>query len=178
MSGTNVIPCDWSRDGHLIYMSLGNGNPFPSLEVYSLHDHKSTGFATVGAEAQFSPDGKWVAYIHLPLRQIVVQRFPGPGTRIQISSLNGSTQPRWSHDGRKIYFVQPDRKIMAVAFDPAKGTAGPPQVFARTRIAVTVFGWFQYAVSPDNRLLVNSLPANNSAPLTLLSGWDTDLNHH
>ena len=43
------------------------------------------------------------------------------------------------------------------------------QVFAQTRIVVTSFGWFQYAVSPDGRLLVNSLPANSSAPLTLLS---------
>ncbi len=178
VSGANVIPCDWSRDGRLIYMRIGTGNSFPSLEVYFLHDHKSSEFATAGAEPQFSPDGKWVAYIKLPARQIVVQRFPGPGMRVPISSLSGSAQPRWSHDGRNIYFVQPDRKIMVVAFDAAKGMAGPPQVFAQTRIAVTMFGWFQYAVSPDNRLLVNSLPANNSAPLTLFSGWETDLIHH
>lgn len=174
VSGANVIPCDWSRDGHLIYMSIGTGSPLPSLKAYFLNDHKSTEFAAAGAEPQFSPDGKWVAYVGLPARQIVVQRFPGPGARIQISSLGPSTQPRWSRDGRKIYFVQPDRKIMVVAFDAAKGTAGAPQVFTQTRISVTLFGGFQYAVSPDNRLLVNSLSANNSAPLTLLSGWDTD----
>jgi hypothetical protein len=40
-----------------------------------------------------------------------------------------------------------------------------------------MFGWFQYAVAPDNRLLVNSLPANTSSPLTLLSDWETKLNH-
>jgi eukaryotic-like serine/threonine-protein kinase len=176
VSGANVIPCDWSRDGHLIYMSIGTGNPFPSLEVYSLLDQKSTEFATAGAEAQFSPDGKWVAYINLPTRQIVVQRFPGPGMRLPISNLTGSSQPRWSHDGRKIFFVQPDRKIMVVAFDSARNMAGAPQVFAQTRIVVTMFGWFQYAVSLDNRLLVNSLPANSSAPLTLLSGWEANLN--
>lgn len=177
VSGINVIPCDWSRDGHLIYMSIGTGKSFPSLEVYSLRDHKSTEYATAGAEPQFSPDGNWVAYIDLPTRQIVVQRFPGLATRVPISPLNGSTQPRWSHDGRKIFFVQPDRKIMVVAFDAAKGTAGPPHIFAQTRIVVTNFGWFQYAVAPDNRLLVNSLSANASAPLTLLSGWETRLNH-
>jgi hypothetical protein len=33
----------------------------------------------------------------------------------------------------------------------------------------------QYAVSPDGRLLVNSLPANSSAPLTLLSVWEAML---
>jgi serine/threonine protein kinase len=177
VSGANVIPCDWSRDGHLIYMSIGTGNSFPSLEVYSLRDHKSTEFATAGAEPQFSPDDKWVAYVNLPLRQIVVQQFPGPGTRVPISNLNGSSQPRWSHDGRKIFFVQPDRKIMVVAFDAVKGAAGPPQIFAQTSIVVTNFGWFQYAVAPDNRVLVNSLPANASAPLTLLSAWETKLNH-
>jgi len=104
-----------------------------------------------------------------------VQRFPGPGMRLPISRLAGSSQPRWSHDGRKIFFVQPDRKIMVVAFDAATNMAGAPQVFAQTRIFVTLLGWFQYAVSPDRRLLVNSLPANSSAPLTLLSGWEANL---
>ena len=69
--------------------------------------------------------------------------------------------------------MQPDLKLMVVAFDPTRGSAGPPQVFAQTRITVTNFGWFQYDVSPDGRLLVNSLPTNNSSPLTLVAGWDT-----
>ena len=64
---------------------------------------------------------------------------------------------------------------MVVAFDAANNKAGAPQVFAQTRIFVTLLGWFQYAVSPDGRLLVNSLPANSSAPLTLLSGWEANL---
>jgi eukaryotic-like serine/threonine-protein kinase len=177
VNGANVIPCDWSADGHLIYMSIESGGPFPSLEVYSLLDRKSTQFAKFGAEPRFSPDGKWVAYIEIPARQIVVQRFPGPGGRIQISNVSGSSQPQWSRDGRKVFFVQPDRKLMVVAFDPARDSAGPPQLVAQTRIVVTSFGWFQYAVSPDGRLLVNSLPANSSAPLTLVSGWETLLNH-
>jgi eukaryotic-like serine/threonine-protein kinase len=171
VSGTNVIPCDRSADGHLIYMSVGAG-AFPSLDIYSPLDHGSTQFAKFGAEAQFSPDGKWIAYIGMPERAILVQPFPGPGARIQISSVPGSTQPRWSRDGRKVFFVQPDRKLMVVAFDPVKRAASPPQLFAQTRIAVTMFGWFQYDVAPDGRVLVNSLPANTSAPLTLISGWD------
>jgi serine/threonine protein kinase len=175
VKGTNVIPCDWSADGHLIYMSIGGGGPFGSLYVYSPMDQKSTQVVKFGAEPQFSPDGKWIAYIVLPMRQIVVQPFPGPGARIQISNVTGSSQPRWSRDGRKIFFVQPDRKVMVVAFDPAKHSASPPQVFAKTRIAVTLFGWFQYDVASDGRLLVNSLPANNSSPLTLVTNWTTEL---
>lgn len=170
VTGTNVIPCDWSRDGHLIYMSL-EGGPFPGLDVYSVLDHKSTGFAESGAEAQFSPDGKWVAYIRLPEREIVVQPFPGPGPRVQISNMPGSSQPRWDRDGRKVFFIQPDRKLMVAVFNPKTNSAGTPQLVAQTRITTAVFGWFQYAMAPDGRLLVNSLPTNDSAPLTLITGW-------
>jgi Tol biopolymer transport system component len=172
VTGTDVIPCDWSADGHSVYMSIGGG-ALPSLDVFSTSDHRSTQFAKFGSEAQFSPDSKWIAYVGLPEREILVQPFPGPGPHIQISNVPGSSQPRWSRDGRKIYFIQPDRKLMAVAFDLGRGSASPPQVFAQTRITVTNFGWFQYDVSPEGRLLVNSLPANNSSPLTLIAGWDT-----
>jgi len=174
VSGTNVIPCDWSRDGHLIYMSL-EGGEFPSLDVYSPLDHKSTQFAKFGAEPQFSPDGKWVAYVRAPEREIVVQPFPAPGLHVQISSMRGSAQPRWSRDGRKVFFVQPDRKLMVVAFDPATSSAGLPQVVTQTRITTATFGWFQYAVAPDGRFLINSFPSAASSPLTLITDWTARL---
>ena len=174
LNGSNVIPCDWSIEGNLIYMSLGAGM-YPSLDVYSPAEKKSTQFVKSGAEPQFSPDGKWVAYIEVPGRQILVQPYPGPGAHIQVSRLPGSAEPRWSRDGKKIFFVQADRKLMMVTFDPVKGRAGPPQFVAQTRIVTTSFGWFQYDVSADGRFLVNSLPANNSSPLTLVTGWDTVL---
>jgi eukaryotic-like serine/threonine-protein kinase len=177
VNGTDVIPCDSSPDDHLIYMNLRGGEAFPSLDVFSARDRQSTQFSRFGAEAQFSPDGKRVAYVSVPMRQIVVQPFPGPGPHIQISNVTGSTQPRWSHDGKKIFYVQPDRKLMVVDFDPVKNAAGTPQLFVQTHIAVTTFGWFQYGVSPDGRLLINSLPADTSSPLTLVEAWDAALRH-
>jgi Tol biopolymer transport system component/predicted Ser/Thr protein kinase len=173
LKGVNDIPCDWSRDGHLVYMKLGAG-PYPSVEVFSQADQKVMTLANSGAEPQFSPDGKWIAYIGVPTRQVMVQRFPESAAHLQISNMAGSAQPRWSADGRKVYFMQPDRKIMMVSFDPEKGTATSPEVFAQTRVKVTTFGWFQYAVAPDGRLLVDSLPANNS-PLTLIVNWEREL---
>jgi serine/threonine protein kinase len=174
VTGTNVIPCDWSRDGHLIYMSL-EGGEFPSLAVYSPVDHKSTKFAKFGAEPQFSPDGKWVAYVRMPERVIAVRPFSTPGPHLQISNMSGSAQPRWSRDGRKVFFVQPDRKLMVVDFNPATFAADPPQVVAQTRITTAMFGWFQYAVAPDGRFLINSFPSGASSPLTLITGWTARL---
>jgi dipeptidyl aminopeptidase/acylaminoacyl peptidase len=170
MSGVNVIPCDWSVNGQMIYMSMDGGS-YPSLEVFEPGNPRAETLAKFGAEPQFSPDGKWVAYIGIPMRDIFVQKFPPPGPHTQISTMPGSAQPRWSHDGKRIYFMQPDRKLMTVDFDGEKGTVSQPQVFAQTRVAVTSFGWFQYGVARDGRILVNSLPANNASPLTLIVNW-------
>jgi eukaryotic-like serine/threonine-protein kinase len=164
VTGDQVVPCDWSQDGHLVFMQFDKG--YPSLAVYSAKDRQVVPFATRGAEAQFSPDGKWIAYTG-----ISVQPFPGPGARIQISE--GGSQPPWSRDGRQIFYVQPDRKLMAVNFDPTTATVGAPREVFQTRIVAPNFDMFQYDVAPDGRFLINSLPADHSSPLTLVTNWTT-----
>jgi serine/threonine protein kinase/Tol biopolymer transport system component len=166
-------PQDWSPDGRLIFMTISKQHSFPSLAVYAPSDHKITPFAAEGVEAKLSPNGKWVAYVG-PGRGILVEPFPGPGRRIQIS-LGGGAQPRWSHDGRQIFFIQPDRKLIAVSFDPKNGMAGAPRVLFQTRIAAERIANWQYDVAPDGRFLINSLPSNTASPLTLLTGWDARL---
>ena len=170
LKGAKMIPNDWSPDGHLVFMDLMIG--LSSLAVYSASDHQVTRLPAAVAEGQFSPDGKWVAYIASGGRasEIFVQPFPGPGGRIQISSAGGS-QPRWSRDGRQVFYVQPDRKLMAVSFDPQRGSPGAPRALFQTRIVAPAFALFQYDVSPDGRFLINSFPSNSSSPLTLLTGW-------
>ena len=169
LKGAKRIPNDRSPDDRLVFMLLGPW--FAHLGVYSPSDRHVTEFAGDGAEAQFSSDGKWIAYtVGGHAINIFVQPFPGPGRRIQISSAGGS-QPRWSRDGRQIFYIQPDRKLMAVSFDPQKGAAGAPRVLFQTRIVAPTFALFQYDVSPDGRFLINSFPSNSSSPLTLLTGW-------
>jgi eukaryotic-like serine/threonine-protein kinase len=169
-------PQDWSPDGLLLFMTVKEQNAFPSLEIYSPSDQKVEPFAIDGVEAKLSPDGKWVVYVGAG-RGILIERFPGHGGRIQISAGAGA-QPRWSHDGRQIFFIQPDRKLIAVSFDPNKGTAGSPHVLFQTRIAFERIAGWQYDVAPDGRFLINSLPANTASPLTLITGWDVSLRRH
>jgi Tol biopolymer transport system component len=88
---------DWSPDGHLVFLDISNGT---LLKVYSAADKQVAPFAQ-GAEARFSPDGKWIAYI-AGIAGIVVQPFPGPGGRIEISR-GSAAQPVWARDGRKIF---------------------------------------------------------------------------
>jgi serine/threonine protein kinase len=172
-SDVRAGPQDWSPDGRLMFMTVSDQYPFPSLAVYSPSDHKIELFAAEGVEAKFSPDGKWVVYVG-PGRGILVEPFPGPGRRIQVST-GAAAQPRWSHDGREIFFIQPDRKLIAVGFDPRAGTAGAPRVLFQTRIAAERIANWQYDVAPDGRFIINSLPSNTASPLTLITGWDAAL---
>jgi eukaryotic-like serine/threonine-protein kinase len=171
LEGARIVPNDWSPDGRLVFMDHAKGRPH--LGLYSPTDHRVTEFSTAGAEGQFSPDGKWIAYTGSggrAARDVFVQPFPGPGGRIQISSAGGA-QPRWSRDGKKIFYIQPDRKLMAVSFDPKTGSASAPRVLFQTRIVAPNFVLFEYDVSPDGRFLINSFPSNSTSPLTLLTGW-------
>jgi serine/threonine protein kinase len=172
LKGVNIIANDWSPDGHLVFMDSAKG--LPHLGVYSAGDRRVTQLEGWLAEAQFSPDGKWIAYIMASIglgrSDIFVQPFPGLGGRIQVSRVGGA-QPRWSRDGRQIFYIQPDRKLVAVSFDPQKRAAGAPRVLFQTRIVAPTYASFQYDVSPDGRFLINSFPSNSSSPLTLLAGW-------
>jgi hypothetical protein len=124
-----------------------------------------------GSEAQLSPDGKWIAQANAG---VFVRSVEEPRTHVQVT--NAGTQPRWSRDGRQIFFIAPDKKMMAASFDPRHGSAGTPRVLFQTRIIGASYIGFQYDVAPDGRFLVNSLPSGSS-PLTLITGWTTLLEH-
>ncbi len=169
---------DWSPDGHLAFADFTGG--LPNLKVYSASDHQ---VATIGpaAEARFSPDGRWIAYAQASAEHltqtggmIFIQPFPGPGGRIAIST-GEAAQPAWSHDGRQIFYIAPDRKLMAVDFDPEKRSAGAPRVLFQTRIIAPNFIGTQLDVSRDGRFLINSVPPGTSSALTLLTGWTAQL---
>jgi dipeptidyl aminopeptidase/acylaminoacyl peptidase len=165
---------DWSADGRfLVYMNFQK-SVVPELEVLDIRNHSQTAYAT-GAEAQFSPDGRWIAFSGLGSSgsgdpEVYVGRFPGPGRRIQISN-HGGLQARWRADGKELFYITMDKKLMAVAIDTShdEPVAGVPHVLFQTRIIGPGLVMFQYAVSPDgSRFLINSMPSVGAAPLTVL----------
>lgn len=164
LKGVNMTPTDWSPDGHLAFMDFSKGPPDMAIYPAAQGESKDLG---PGSEAQFSPNGKWMAYAEAGL---FVRPVEGSGGRVQISS-NGGGQPHWSHDGKRLFYIQPDKKLMEVEFDAEKGTASVPRVLFQTRIVAARLALFQYDVAPDGRFLINSFPSDSSAPLTLLTGW-------
>jgi eukaryotic-like serine/threonine-protein kinase len=171
IEGANMAPNDYLPDGRgLLYMRLDKG-----LSHVALYDFgkRTSEDLFQGAEVQVSPDGRWLAGVGFSRgsRDISVKPFPGPGPPVQISGEGGS-QPRWSRDGKRLFFLAPDRKLMEVEID-GRGDRllpGVPRPLFQTRIVAWTFVLFQYDVTPDgNRFLINSLKPE--APLTLVTNW-------
>ena len=130
---------------------------------------------------QFSPDGKWIAYQSNESSrfEIYVRPFPGPGKKFQISN-SGGAQPRWNKNGKEIFYVSLDSKMMAAAVkllpDGQSLEAGTPAALFSVHLAggpVSSFNKQQYAVSPDGqRFLVNlAVDAGAASPITLIYNW-------
>ena len=88
-----------ARLASIAFMQFDRGRPMVS--VYTPEDGRTISMGP-GAEPQFSPGGKWLAFSEPGGSGIVVRRLPEPGPRIQIS--NGpAAQARWSRDRGNSY---------------------------------------------------------------------------
>lgn len=161
-------PTGWLADGRIL--SFGSQSRAVSLALSSPDTHQVTELGP-GAEGQVSPDGAWLAYIGQG--GLVVQPLSAPGTRVTVVG-SGAGQPRWSRDGRQLFYISSDKKLMSVDFDPATGMPGVTRTLAQTRIVAAALVGHQYDVAPDRRFIVN-VRTNDAAPLTLMSGWASGL---
>ena len=162
------IPTSWLPDGRIL--SFGSQHSVVSMALSSPVTHEVSELGP-GAEGQLSPDADWLAYV--AEAGIVVQRFPDPHARVLITG-DRAAQPRWSRNGRQIFYMSADKKLMTADFDSATATASAPRVLAQTRIVGAALTGFQYHVAPDGRFIVNAL-TKEAPPLTLVTGWDARL---
>ena len=147
----------------------GNRKPFPVIQTD--FDER---------DGQFSPDGKWIASESNESGrfEIYVQPFPGPGGKWQMST-NGGAQVRWRPNGKELFYIGLDGRLMAAPFRlGSNGQAvepGTPASLFATRIpGGPLQAGFkqQYVVSPDGqRFLINSLMAATASPITLILNW-------
>jgi eukaryotic-like serine/threonine-protein kinase len=173
-------PLNWSPDGRFIlYVSSGTNNSLFALPLSG--DRKPFPFLKTqfnGVFAQFSPDGRWVAYqSNVSGRaEVYVAPFPGPGGQWQISTAGGSL-PRWRRDGAEIFYLDPDNNLMAAAVN-GKGESfdvGGVKPLFGTHSAGG--GRYRYDVSADGqRFLINTaLQQSISAPITVVLNWTAGL---
>jgi len=171
-------PTSWSPDRQFILYNAtfsgthsdvwvlplsGSRKPFPLIESPFLDGW-----------AQFSPDGRWVAYSsdESGRMEIYVAPFPGPGAKWQISDAGGS-YPRWRRDGKELFY-QKSNRLMAATL---RGAADRMNVEAiQPLFEMRSPGGGQrsfYDVSSDGQRFLHSVPedAGESTPLSLVMNW-------
>jgi hypothetical protein len=112
---------------------------------------------------------------------VYVRPFPSGEGETKIS-IAGGEQPRWRGDGKELFFLRADGKMMAVVVNAMAGTkpsfeVGVPQPLFEAHLAYSGGPIFEYDVTTDGkRFLLDTVGSSASAPpLNLIVNWDSGL---
>ena len=186
----NKIASDWSRDGRvLVYAEL---DPKTKADLWVLRigpaggDRKPIPFLRTEFnewQGQFSPDGHWIAYTSDESGQweVYVRPFPAAAPGKWKVSTAGGEQPRWRRDGKELYYMAPDRKLMAVSVKAVGERlifeAGTPEPLFESHIPLrsSTNPRFHYAVTGDGKRFLVQTMVGESADLsiTVVQNWLT-----
>jgi eukaryotic-like serine/threonine-protein kinase len=182
-AGSSQIPTDWSHDGRFLLFSdtaKGTGSNLRVLTMTGERQYQpflETPFNE--GHGQFSPDDGWVAYDsdESGRSEVYVRRFAGAAAKFQVST-NGGTQPHWRGDGKELFFLTLDGKLMAtpVKIGATSFEWEPPRALFEQR-------WMaasdapRYDVTRDGQrfLFVQRMEGQGAEPLTLWINWQSRL---
>jgi len=176
----DIFPNDWSRDGKYFLYTRDI-----DLWFLTLPELKSNLFLkapSVLTNGQFSPDGKWTAYASNETGkwEIYVTSFPKARGRWQVST-GGGEQPRWRGDGKELFYLSADGKMMAVPVTTGGNfDASTPVALFQTspRQPIPRYDLFAYDVTRDGQrfLILTQLKQAETEPMSIVLNWTAKLN--
>src|SRR5882672_7324500 len=170
---------DWSRDGKYILIRKGSELGYfawPERTTTALFQAKWT-----IRGGQFSPDGRWIAYASNETgnMEVYVSPFPSVNGKWQVSNAGGQ-EPKWRNDGKELFYMSTDGKIMAVPVSTGVSfEAGTPVALFQThrRQPMSSQDLFSYDVTSDGQrfLIATKLDEPNAAPLSITLNWASEM---
>jgi Tol biopolymer transport system component len=181
-SPVRIEPTDWSPDGRFVLIDKGTIGASDIWVVPLATPDKAFPLVEspfLDGNGQFSPDGRWVAYMSQQSGrlEVYVTSFAEAGARWQVSA-NSGTQPRWSADGQTLYFVSLSAQLMAASVDGngpqfvVKDVKPlfPVNLFVGPRISCG------YDIAADGkRILINSAGEAEAPRVVLIANWQAEL---
>ena len=178
----------WSRDGQWLLLRTDNSETGAGdiLGVRTHGDSTPVALAASGfteLHPALSPDGRWLAYTsnESGVNEVYVRPFPNTGGgRWQVSN-GGGSEPRWSADGRELYFLDATLGHLIAArvnAGPAFAVAGLQPLFATSAFLVDAFQT-SYDVTRDGHFIFlmprQSTAAARAPQLVRVDNWFSDL---
>ena len=175
---------DWSPDGK--YILFGAEARVWILNIPETGAGKAvrmTANETLERNARFSPDGKWVVFSSAESGRDEIQIVPFDPSRPVSSgkiavSQEGGSEPTWSKDGKEIFYLSPDGKMMAVPV-----TSKLPIQVGKPKLLFDVGGVSDFPPSYDvtrngKRFLVNrSVGEGKPGYILVITNWEALLRH-
>jgi len=172
---------DIAPDGKYVVQTLATGQTNRDVVALPLSgDEKKLAIAVTSAQelyGRISPNGHWVAYAsnESGVNEVYVQGFPRAASKVQISR-NGGTLPVWRRDGKELFYLSADSKLMAVAIssgDTLQPSAPQPLFDVHTKGGGGIGTPSQFDVTPDGkRFLVNTAVAGSElSPIHVILNW-------
>jgi Tol biopolymer transport system component len=176
------VPKAWSTAGELIILYGRTAN---NVDIEALNPTGSSESRPIVAtdfnegDAALSPNGSWLAYVsnRTGRAEIWVQGYPD-GVAIPVST-NGGYEPRWSADGRELFYLQ-GNAMMAVAVETEREFSFAPaqQLFAGSYLQERSPLVASYDVAPDGRFLMIQLApgtGEDAASIVVVENWTEEL---
>jgi hypothetical protein len=166
---------DWSRDGHYVVFRKEN-------EVWFFNWNDRTPKPLLQPKwtilnAQLSPDTRWIAYAsnETGTMEVYVSPFPSVTSKWQVSN-SGGQEPKWRQDGKELFYLASDGKMMSVGVTiTASFEAGTPVALFQThrRQPISAQDVFSYDVSADGQrfLVATKVDEPTAAPLSVTLNW-------
>jgi serine/threonine-protein kinase len=161
-------PSSWHPDGKLLAFTEQNPQTGRDVMILPLEGNEAAGwkpgkpFVFLNSPsnegmAQFSPDGRWIAYAsdESGRFEVYVRPFPGPGGKWLIST-KGGLYPAWSPKGKELFYVEySDSKIMVADYTLSGGAfkADKPRPWSSASVPLLQSGKPPFDVSPDGKRL-------------------------
>ncbi|NDQ57645.1 MAG: protein kinase [Acidipila sp.] len=169
----------WRSDGKVLAFEQFNPGTKMDIMTLTVEGNEKSGWQpgeakpfvntsfTESAPA-FSPDGRWLAYQSNESGndEVYVRAFPGPGGKGQVST-GGGGFPKWSHNGKELFFRTADSRIMVATYITSADSfhADKPQLWSPGQFAPRLILDYNFDLHPDGtRFAVLKAPGAGEAP--------------
>jgi len=180
LSAGLTAPKSWSPDGRfVVYAQVNPGTGADLMAIPAEPNAKPFALAHTPAtedQGQFSPDGHWIAYTsnESGLGEVYVIPFPPtPGGGRWRASTGGGVMPRWRRDGKELFYISLDSRMMAVdvTTSPVFQSGNPHELFQTDIIDTGIrTGPMSWDIAPDGRFLIIS-ETSIDATITVVLNW-------